>query len=236
MSIDLYARTWDIIGDEYLEEARDRCEAGKYLFALRHYASAIQAYLRGSLPFTLDKEDPKPSELWEALALCQVSKDIQVPLSIPMLSKRDADILRVIDAATLLDASLCDTLSPLLENIDDGELLEHAERFAAVAQAACHCAGVYADFIADSADDEESESAASLDDDVNATAESLPTAEDDGEIGDEDDDYTDVDPIITEVGPRLSDEPASLSSEQTETDAPWLRVTGDDVTEIPFGE
>lgn len=242
MSVNLYERTWDIIGGEYLEEARDRLQAGKYIFALRNYAAAIQSYLRGAIPFTLEQEDPRPSELWEALALCQVSKDIQSPISIPMLSNRDTEFLRLIDTATLLDVSLSGNTSPLLENLDDGELLERAERFAVVAQAACRCAAVYAEFIADSEDDSvDDEAEASGDravpgENVYDVLESLIPPESDDGVDDEDDDYTDVDPTITEVGPRLSDEPASSPSERAETDATGHRVTGDGATEIPFGE
>lgn len=96
----------------------------------------------------------------------------------------------------------------MLENLDDGELMGHAERFAIVAQAACRCTAVYAEFIADSEDDSvDDEAEASGDravpgDNVYDVLESLiPTESDDG-VDDEDDDYTDVDPIITEGGPQ----------------------------------
>ena len=151
MSIRVYDRTWKFIGDEFLDEARDCAAREKFTFAIRHYANAIKAYLSGAIPFDLEQENPKPSELWEALALCQVSKEIQVPLSIPMLRAQDMELLCAVDTGLLLDAPMsCGVeISTLLENLDSYELLEAADKFATVAQAACYCAEIYDQFVAE---------------------------------------------------------------------------------------
>lgn len=151
MFIGVYDRTWKFIGDEFLDEARDCAAREKFTFAIRHYANAIKAYLSGAIPFDLEQENPKPSELWEALALCQVSKEIQVPLSIPMLRAQDMELLCAVDTGLLLDAPMSYgvEVSTLLENLDNYELLEAADRFATVAQAACYCAEIYDQFVAE---------------------------------------------------------------------------------------
>lgn len=149
MSIGVYDRTWKFIGDEFLDEARDCAAREKFTFAIRHYANAIKAYLSGAIPFALEQENPKPSELWEALALCQVSKEIQVPLSIPMLRAQDMELLCAVDTGLLLDAPMSYgvEVSTLLEHLDNYELLEAADKFATVAQAACYCAEIYDQFV-----------------------------------------------------------------------------------------
>lgn len=151
MFIGVYDRTWKFIGDEFLDEARDCAAREKFTFAIRHYANAIKAYLSGAIPFDLEQENPKPSELWEALALCQVSKEIQVPLSIPMLRAQDMELLCAVDTGLLLDAPMSYgvEVSTLLENLDNYELLEAADKFATVAQAACYCAEIYDQFVAE---------------------------------------------------------------------------------------
>ena len=151
MSIGVYDRTWKFIGDEFLDEARECAAREKFTFAIRHYANAIKAYLSGAIPFDLEQENPKPSELWEALALCQVSKEIQVPLSIPMLRAHDMELLCAVDTGLLLDAPMSYgvEISTLLENLDSYELLEAADKFATVAQAACYCAEIYDQFVAE---------------------------------------------------------------------------------------
>ena len=151
MSIGVYDRTWKLIGDEFLDEARACAAREKFTFAIRHYANASKAFLSGAIPFALEQENPKPSELWEALALCQVSKEIQVPLSIPMLRDQDMELLCAIDTGLLLDAPMSYgvEISALLENLDSYELLEAADKFATVAQAACYCADIYDQFVAE---------------------------------------------------------------------------------------
>lgn len=151
MSINIYERTYQSIGDEFLEEARACVERARYTFAALHYAQAIKSYLQNALPFSLDQTVITASDLWEALVLCQTGNTVQSPISIPALSTEDARMLRALDSVCVLLTSPSQAeddshIDSLLENLEDGVLLSRVEVLAQVAQAASYCATVYNQF------------------------------------------------------------------------------------------
>lgn len=158
MSINIYERTYQSIGDEFLEEARACIEREKFTFAALHYAQAIKSYLQNALPFSLDQAVITASDLWEALVLCQTGNTVQSPISIPALSTEDARMLRVIDSACVLLTSPAEESSDiLLQNLENGVLLSRAEALAQVAQAASYCATVYNQFTSQYGESDDSE-------------------------------------------------------------------------------
>lgn len=150
MSIKILERTYQSIGDEYLEEARECVDRGKYVFAIQHYAQAIRCYLQNVLPaINNDTGEPTASDLWKVLACCQVSDTSQSLLSIPMLTEDNANALQLLDIADkCLRAPIEGYVPAALDELDDGYLLARVADLAMVAQAACYCATVYNNFLA----------------------------------------------------------------------------------------
>lgn len=166
MPVNIYERTYQSIGDEFLDEARACIEREKFTFAALHYAQAIKSYLQNALPFSLDQAVITASDLWEALALCQTGGTVQSPISIPALSTEDARMLRVLDSACILLTSPAEESADiLLQNLEDGVLLSRAEALAQVAQAASYCATVYNQFTSQYGEADDSEEIEDVKDD-----------------------------------------------------------------------